>query len=147
MSRQATNEQAAERRTKDLARIHVAKKQLGLDEEAYRALLERVAGVRSSADLSTAGRSAVLREFARLGFKVMPGKRGHVGRPKGLEARPMLTKVEALLTDAGRPWNYAHGLAERMFEVKRVEWLGDDQLHRLIAALEIDARRRAQGER
>ena len=38
-------------RNKDLAKIHIAKKQLGLDDDSYRAMLQMVAGVNSAAHL------------------------------------------------------------------------------------------------
>lgn len=141
-------DRGAERRNKELARIHVGKKHLGLDEETYRALLERVAGKRSAADLDGPGRAAVLREMGRLGFKVESAadrKRKFAGRPREVGARPMLRKVEALLADARRPWGYAHAMAKSMFTVTRVEWLRDDQLHKLVAALQTDALRHGRG--
>ena len=134
-----------QQRARELARIHQAKKQLGLDEDTYRAVLERVTGQRSAASLSAAGRAAVLAEFTRLGF-VAP-RHAFAGRPKNTDTVPMLGKVEALLADAKRPWAYAHAVARRMFGVARVEWLRHDDLHRLVAALEVDARRRAKRER
>lgn len=51
-----------------LAVIHVAKARLGLDDEAYRDLLARVAGVRSSKQLAPDAFDAVMAEFRRLGF-------------------------------------------------------------------------------
>jgi hypothetical protein len=52
-----------------LAVIHVAKKQLGLDEEAYRAILSG-AGVSSAAEIATSAQfNAVMAAFANLGFK------------------------------------------------------------------------------
>ncbi|MCX5512259.1 hypothetical protein C3941_09320 [Kaistia algarum] len=54
------------------AAIHVAKKQLGLDDETYRAVLHRVTGVSSSKDMTPAQHSAVLAEFRRLGFEPTP---------------------------------------------------------------------------
>jgi hypothetical protein len=52
-----------------LAVIHVAKKQLGLGEEAYRAILSG-AGVSSAKDITTNAQfSAVMGAFAALGFK------------------------------------------------------------------------------
>lgn len=130
-------------RNQQLGRIHQAKKALSLDEETYRCLLERVTGLRSSADMSTAQRNDVLREFARLGFKadeVTSRKRVFAGKPKG-ELSPLMRKCEALLADGKKPWAYVHAMAERMFNVKRVEWLRPDQLHKLVAALQVDANR------
>jgi hypothetical protein len=55
--------------TSRLAIIHVAKKQLGLDEEAYRAILSG-AGVSSARDIVTGAQfDTVMTAFARLGFK------------------------------------------------------------------------------
>jgi phage gp16-like protein len=56
-----------ERRAR-LAKVHVAKKQLALEDDSYRALLMRVTGKSSSADCTDAQLDAVLGEFARLGF-------------------------------------------------------------------------------
>lgn len=134
-------------RKRQLGRIHQAKKALRLDDETYRALLERVTGLTSSADMTAAQRNAVLREFARLGFKAADQaarSKAFAGRPKNVRDVPMLRKVEALLADARRPWSYAHGIARQMFGSARVEWLQPDQLHRLVAALQIDADRRKE---
>lgn len=146
-------DRAAARRAKQIAAIHVlARKRLRLDESTYRDLLERVAGVRSAADLDAAGRARVLAELRRLtgeGARQMrnavpaPGAPAHVRE----EISAMVGKVGAILAESGRSWAYAHGLARRMFKVQRVEWLHGDQLHRLIAALEIDQRRRGARER
>lgn len=143
-------DRAAEMRVRELARIHVGAKKLGLDRETYVALIRRISAelgreVASSADLDGGGRRAVIREMIRLGFRAErsgAAKRVWAGRPKRTREVPMLGKIEALLADAGREWAYAHGLARRMFGVARVDWLTPDRQHRLIAALEIDARRR-----
>lgn len=52
-----------------LAKIHIAKKELRLDEDAYRGLLQRVGGVASSRDLSEKAAEAVIAEMKRLGWK------------------------------------------------------------------------------
>lgn len=130
-----------------LGRIHQAKKQLGLDDATYRALLQRVGGHASSADMTHAERNAVIAEFARLGFKQADAgdrKRVFAGRPKNVKAVPMLRKVEALLADSKRPWSYAHAMAKRMFHVNRVEWLNPNDLHKLVAALQTDANRKGK---
>ena len=134
-------------RRQQLARIHMAKKQLGLDEDTYRSLLKRVGGAESSAAMSTAQRNAVIAEFVRLGFKngdQAGRRRVFPGKPKNTADVPMLRKVEALLADAKRPWSYAHALSKRMFHVNRVEWLRDNQLHNLVSALQVDANRRGK---
>lgn len=52
-----------------LAAIHVAKKQLGLDDDTYRDVLERVTGKRSAKFLTVAEGGRVLEEMRRLGFE------------------------------------------------------------------------------
>jgi phage gp16-like protein len=56
-------------RRAELAAIHVGKKQLKLDDEAYRALLLRLCGVSSSRDLTGAGRRLVIDAMRALGFQ------------------------------------------------------------------------------
>ena len=135
----------AAHRTKQLQRIHIAKKQLGLDDDTYRSLLMRVGGKPSSAKMTTAERNAVIAEFVRLGFKEADRKerrKRFPGRPTDCDKSPMLLKVEALVTDSKRPWSYAHAMSKQMFKVARVEWLRPDQLHSLVSALQVDANRR-----
>ena len=125
-----------------MAKIHIAKKQLGMDDDTYRALLARVAGVRSAKELDPRQVSAVLREFERLGWQPMQSRRQGRAKPRPARSRKMvMSKVEALLAEAKRPWQYADSMALRMFRVMRVEWLDDDQLQRLMQALIIDAQR------
>ncbi len=134
-------------RKKQLGRIHQAKKQLNLDDETYRALLLRITGQRSSADMDWRQRNDVIKEFARLGFKEVQAserKRVFAGAPKNIKEVPLLKKCEALLANKKRPWSYAHGMAKKMFDVTRVEWLNDQQLHKLVSALQMDANRDAK---
>jgi hypothetical protein len=51
-----------------LAKIHIARKALCLDEDDYRDLLERIAGVRSARDLTHEDLLPLQREFRRLGW-------------------------------------------------------------------------------
>lgn len=52
-----------------LSLVHVAKRRLRLDDEAWRAMLARVAGVESSKDLDEAGFAAVMQVLEAAGFK------------------------------------------------------------------------------
>lgn len=76
-----------DRRT--LAAIHIAKKDRGLDDDTYRDLLQRIAGVRSAADLDQAGARRVMAEFERLGFRNTARRVRH-------DDRPIARKVVAL---------------------------------------------------
>lgn len=130
-------------RHRELAKIHIAAKQLGMDDDSYRSMLWAVARVRSARDLDEAGRRRVLEHLRAAGFE---GKRGSARphRPHNLGAEdrgPQLTKIEAMLAAAGRPWEYADGMARRMFHVDRVTFCNPDQLGKIIAALVYDAKR------
>ncbi len=74
-----------------LAAIHVAKKQLGMQEDDYRAVLARVTGKRSSKDMDEAERGRVLAEFKRLGFQNKTNKEGpNVSSPGRASGAPRL---------------------------------------------------------
>lgn len=126
------------RRNQQLSKIHIAKKDLAMDDDSYRAMLARVAGVTSAKDLDPRQVGAVLREFERLGWKPRPG------RPKpnaAVDRQKLVGKIEAQLAEAGRSWNYADGLAQRLYKVERLEWLDAKQLGGVITALVKDAQR------
>lgn len=123
-------------RRAELAKIHVAKKQLGLDDETYRDMLWTVARVRSAADLDEAGRRKVLEHLTARGFRTRRKGRSTPAADKG----PLIGKIRALLGE--RPDAYADGMARRMFHVERFEWCTADQLRRIVAALNYDRRRR-----
>jgi len=143
-----TVDKASQVRNKQLAAIHVlAQRKLRLDRETYVALLQRVAGVRSSADLDGPGRGRVLNELRRVSDEGRQQMRNAVNMPDAPqnvreEIASMVSKVGAILAESGKSWAYAHGTSRRMFKVHRVEWLRPDQLHRLVAALSYDQRRR-----
>lgn len=54
---------------KKKALVHLAKKDLHLDEESYRQILKGVAGVESSTQLNKEGFEKVMRRFQEMGFK------------------------------------------------------------------------------
>ncbi len=133
------------RRNAQLAKVHIAKQQLGLDDASYRALLSRVAGVKSAKDLNPRQMGAVLAEFERLGFQPKSKKQGRAKPTTTKNKQNYVDKIEALLADAKRPWSYADAMAKHMFKVERVEWLDADQTQRLMQALIIDAQRNGRG--
>ncbi|WP_230965437.1 gp16 family protein [Burkholderia cepacia] len=123
-----------------LAKIHIAKQQLGMDDDSYRAMLHSVAGVSSAKDLDAQGAAKVMRHLERCGFKPV---HSHGRRPRyTLTREAQLGKIEALLADAGRPWDYVHAMVKRICKVDAIEFCDSDMLGKLIAALQIDANRR-----
>lgn len=135
-------------RNVSLAKIHIAKKQLGMDDETYRAMLRTHGGVDSSKALSPVGMAKVLAHLERCGFKpTTAAKAGRTAPRVGAGRKAQVRKIEALLADAGRPWAYADTLVKKLFasttKIERVEFCDSDHLGKVIAALAIDAKRRA----
>jgi len=62
-------------RRAELGKIHIAKKELGLDDDTYRDILWAVCRVRSAADLDSQGRFKLLAHFNYLGWKPARSKR------------------------------------------------------------------------
>jgi phage gp16-like protein len=126
-----------DRRT-DLAKIHLAKKQLGLDDDAYRDMLWVAARVRSASELDEYGRRSVIEHLRKCGATFRRAKRP---RPAADRA-PLLGKIYAMLGD--RPAGYAEGILKRMYgeaAPARLEWASQEQLRKVVAALNYDKRR------
>lgn len=146
-------------RKRDLAKIHIAKKELGLDDEIYRDILEQIAGVRSSALLDEEGRISVIKRFKELGFKpAVNNNRGYrsvhkSARKSGMhmstsaDRTPLLSKIGAILADRKLSWAYADGMAKKMFGVDRVRWLHPDQLSKVAVALIYHQKRRKKNKK
>lgn len=135
-----------------LRAVHASRRQLGLDDDTYRALLERVTGERSAADLDAAQLRRVLHEMRRLGAAqpTQPREGGRAkpahfpGTPHNIDSLPaQIEVVEALLTEMRLSWGYADAIAKRMFRVERVAWLKDEkQVVAILAALYQERKKR-----
>lgn len=122
-----------------IAKIHVAKKQLAMQDDAYRAMLRSVGGVDSAKDLTSTSAHKVLKHLELCGFKPTGERR----RPRVAAGRAaQLAKIEALLAEAGRPWEYLGGMVRRICKVDAIEFCDGEKLGKLIAALQLDANRR-----
>lgn len=127
-----------------LAQIHIARQQLGLSDDEYRAILARTAGVSSSKDLDDRTVGRVLHEFKRLGWKPRAPKRA--GRvPNTLNKHEMMGKVEALLSELGASWAYAQAIARQQTGIERIDWLRTEKQFRgVIAALDAELEKRSR---
>lgn len=131
-----------------LAKVHIAAKALGLDDETYRDMLEALTGKRSAGKLTDKQLVLVLAAMRNKGWK------DEDPRPARKNPQPratpgcqlLLGKIGALLADSGRPWAYAVGMAKHMNYPERLEWAKPEQLRGIIAALTKDAQRRAKRE-
>lgn len=129
-------------RRNELAQIHVAKKDLGLDEETYRAMLWAIARVRSSADLDWEGRKRVIDHLKAKGWKNKSKARPAPAKDK----KALVGKIRALLINhpsGARSDAYADGVAKRMFGVEKFTWCDYRQLYAIVQALSIDTERKS----
>ncbi|MBI4804443.1 MAG: regulatory protein GemA [Desulfovibrio sp.] len=118
-----------------LAKVHIAKKDLGLDNDTYRSVLERTTGQRSAGDCAYQELVRVVAEFRRLGWS--PDKKP--APPKGKAA--LRGKITALLAEANRPDAYAEAMVLRMYKRDKLAFCTPKELQGIIAALSKDAKR------
>lgn len=133
-------------KTGELAKIHIAKKELGIDDDTYRDMLMQIAKVSSAADLSATGRAKVLEVLEYLKSKGFKGKKTYTQRPHSADNKAQILKIEALLADMKLPWEYliarqqgkdskTLSMLERLTGKKRLEWCTKADLSKVIAAL------------
>lgn len=132
---------ARDHRNSDMVKIHIAKKQLNLSDEQYRAILAGRGGAESSKDLDHAGRQRVLDYFKTLGFKpkaATTSKRPARPTPS-TDALPLVRRIRAQLISLDRkPDEYADGIAKQMLgdeTPKFFEWCHVRDLERISKAL------------
>ena len=90
------------RRTAELAKIHIGKKQLGMDRQTYEDMLWTQGRVHSSADLDEHGRHQVIKHLEKSG--VVFTKRKQTKRRPGNASTSQIAMIHALwsnLSDAG----------------------------------------------
>ena len=116
--------------------IHVAKHQLQMPDEDYRALLQRAAGVNSSAELDETGFTAVMAEFERLGFRSKRHRVNLSSRP-GMATPAQIAKIRSLwkgYTGHDDDQRLGHWL-EKHFHVSHVRFLEDWRAGKALAIL------------
>lgn len=132
---------ARDHRNSDLAKIHVAKKQLCMTEEDYRAMLWTQGRVESASDLDHIGRQRVLEHLKACGFKPVASVK--TNRPKrptpSSDALPLVKRIRAQLISLDRkPDEYADGIAKQMLgdeAPKFFEWCHPRDLDQISKAL------------
>lgn len=148
-----------------LAKVHVAKKQLGMTDEDYRALLNGLFEANSAAVLTVLQLHELLQNMCKAGFRPTKGSApAKATRKKVIPAtlqpdaddplgrKPYMQKIEAQLADKGRvegthiPWGYAVAILKRQSNgvTRCFEHATVEQLRNVIAALSRDARRKGR---
>lgn len=124
-------------RKAQLAQIHIAKAQLALNDETYRAMLWAIARVHSAKDLDLAGRMRVLEHLRASGFKPKPpkAKAPIVDDHQTRKILVLWSELEAAgaLRDASE--SALNAFCKRVTGVDNIEWVGMRQASNLIEAL------------
>jgi phage gp16-like protein len=132
-----TKQSASAIRNRELAQIHIARSQLGMDDENYRNVLWTVARVKSSKDLDWSGRKRVLDHMKACGFKVRPKKLPTAHKTLALSKEDIEAKISVQLKALSENWPYAYGVGRRIFpQISRFEFLTAEQLGQVSSALE-----------
>ncbi len=122
-----------------LSLIHVARAALRMNEDDYRGLLQRVAGVESSKDLDSAGFDAVMTEYSRLGFESTAARERRL-EPERAPGHATSAQRSTIL----KLWNEYKGRKDyeglrrwldHHFGVSELRFLSRDKAGRVIAAL------------
>lgn len=127
-----------DQRRRDLATIHLAKKQLCMEDDTYRALLWTIGRVNSSADLDQAGRSKLLDHFKTCGWKPVkkPNEWAFIDKAAA-DRQPLLRKICMVCRSMKVSKAYAEGAGLRQSGVERkLEMMDQGQLWLLAGALE-----------
>lgn len=126
-------------RNAELAQIHIAKTQLGLDDETYRDVLWTVARVRSSKDLDWTGRKQLLEHFKAKGWKPQPPKSAKAAKPVAHGQDALVKSLWNELHAEGKvrdPSDAALGSwLKRNKWPERPDWLSSAQITQAIEAL------------
>lgn len=126
-------------RNAELARIHIARTQLGMDEDAYRDLLFALERVRSARDLDWGGRKRVLEHLKKCGWKPAPPRKAKASKPAAPGQDGLVHALWAELHATGKvrdPSDAALGSwLKRNHWPERAEWLDNRQILKAIEAL------------
>lgn len=136
-------------RQRQIAQIHIAKKDLGMDDDTYRAMLIGVAGVDSSSKLDYNGMTVVLKHLRASGFKaVNEGKNEwsfvfKLTPDRQTYAKKIYRLAQKLGTaDVPKSKAYIEGIAAQMAgATKPLEFCDEEDLHKIIQALEVYLKR------
>jgi len=118
-----------------LAKIHIAKTQLGLDDGTYRDMLAALFGEESSRNLSIGQMESFLKRFEELGWEAIKS-RGQRAEGRG-QAEALRERARAIAGDLENGEKRLDGLVRKICGVDCLEWCWDvGKLKRLLAALE-----------
>jgi phage gp16-like protein len=129
-------------RNADLAAIHVAIKQLGLDDGTYRAMLSNLTHGRiiSSADATADERRTIIEHLRKLGFKKIPPRPADNAQDR--LARGLWLECFKMGAIRDRKEKAFLKFAKKVTGVERLEWMNAEDANKLIEAIKSIKRRK-----
>ena len=115
-----------------VAKVHIARKDLAMEEGSYRALLLRVAGSDSAATCTDQQLIAVVDEFKRLGW-TPTGKRPTSRHPHVRKVYAVWGDMKGLLSDPSR--KALDSFVHRQTGMSSPEWLDGPQANKVTEGL------------
>ena len=130
---------------RQLGMIHVAERELGLDDDQYRDILDAVAGVRSAKDLDNLDFELVMGRFVALGFTPSPklqkpsyGYRPEMATPEQLD---LIRGLWGRWSDGRGGEAGFRGWLQHTCKVSDARFLTDEQARKAITGLMAMTRR------
>lgn len=145
-ARKATFDRRDQRRRGLLAKVHIAKKQLGLADDDYRAIIFQHCGQMSAANATEAQLEMIVRHFAQRGFKAtakaVPGRRAPAADfPAARKARALWLSLHQLGAVRNPSEQALEAFAKRQLGCDQWRWSDQGMSYRLIEALKAMASR------
>ena len=134
---------ASDARQALLAQVHIARKQLAIDDDDYRELMQRVTGHSSAKECSVGELRAAVANFERLGFHPTGrAKRRDLGSGATIrKARAMWISLYQLGAIEDGSDTALEAFGKRQLRVDRLRWASERDGFRLIEALKAIADR------
>lgn len=134
-----------------LAKVHVARKELHLDDDTYRGALHLVAGRASAGDCTDDELRAVLRHFADKGFVARPkkpGARRAADHGPARKSRALWISLHHLGVIDNPAEKALEAFACRQLKCEAFQWVDQSRCYKLVEALKAMAERHgwAQGD-
>ncbi|MBV1917592.1 MAG: regulatory protein GemA [Sphingomonadaceae bacterium] len=136
-ARPAQFDRSAQHRRSAYGMIHVAQKQLAMDEDDYRQLLLNTTGQISLRKCDEAQLDAMIRALKAKGFRPMPkrGSKQAAQHPMARKARAMWISLHQLAVVHNPSEHALEAFAKRQLKCEKLVWARQSHANRLIEAL------------
>lgn len=126
-----------------IAKIKIAQKELKMDDDTYRIVLQRVVGKISCTQMTMLELERVCAEMQRLGFAPLRPAPEKIPLHFA-EHSAQFKKIHVLLKKNGKTWAYANGIAKKMFGKSKVNQCNGNEIRSIIAALNYHIKKQEQ---